>query len=126
MLAKKLECNTTHTNGAFEIIRSILAETPTTSPIPQIVPDTLDELLKWVSECEGTVGDRERRLRQATLFHKLILVCKGEEDRRIVGEYREGLENKIKGMFGKELVIDPTASLRFPYLTKYMASRQIQ
>ncbi len=138
MLKRNADCNATHMNGAFEIIRSIFLENHKNGPIPPVISETLDALLLWISKGlsilptsenskEKLPYDRERRLKQGILFHKLIFVCKGENDRSIVDEYRQGLDEKIEEIFGKYLKkYDGAVGLRFPYLTRYMAWRKIQ
>lgn len=109
-----------------------------TDPVPPIISKILNEALLWISKEPSAslasdsskkkhLYDRERRLKQGLLFHKLIFVCKGEEDRSIVDEYRQGLDDRIKATFGEELMKgNSAAGLRYPYLTRYMAWRQIQ
>ncbi len=96
VLKNKEECETTNLEGAFEIIRSILLKNPTPSHIPKIVFDTLHELLDWVSDTQVPAFMRERRLHRVMIFRGLILFCRGEEERKLVDEFREGLDNQIK------------------------------
>lgn len=128
-LKKNIDCDATHTDGAFEIIWSIFAENRENNAIPQVVSETLEELILWVSRHpnnnEGSTYDPEKRLKQVVMFYKLIQACKFQNDRELVDECRQGLENKIKAMFENELA-GPSAGLKFPYLVRYLAWRQIQ
>ncbi|KAF9450743.1 hypothetical protein P691DRAFT_700655 [Macrolepiota fuliginosa MF-IS2] len=134
MLNKNTNCNATHTTGAFEIIRSIFMDNLPNGPIPQVVSDTLGELLKWIAKepshpvpTEMLVFDPEERLRLGVPFHGLIFVCKGESDRNTVDRYRQQMNDYIEKVFGKELddlvLGDSMRNVRFPYLTRYMTSR---
>lgn len=130
MLVKNLECNSTHTKGAFEIIRSIIIETGN-GPIPPIVAETLDELLEWIRKEPSNPHSgekREGRLRQGIPFHKLIFACRGNDDRRLVDKYRQDLDGYIGSIFEKELsgVDLPIKNLRFPHLSRYMQWRELE
>lgn len=132
MLKEDLDCGTTHTNGAYEIIRSILVENPIDTSVPEIVSKTLDELLEWTSKEPSSSSPSERRscypegrLKQAIPFHKLILVCKGDSDRTIIEDYRQRLDKFIRNRLRQELdaVETPMRFPKYPYLTRYIISR---
>lgn len=136
MLKKNIECNQTHTIGAFEIIRYICIEASTQHVAASLIGKTLEELLRWVARgmpsqrADGKSElDPEKRLRQGTLFCKLTLVSRAGPYEKIVKKYRAGLDALIKEEFGRQLdamqgVTGKPSS--FPYLAKYLAWRGLE
>ncbi|KAF5353522.1 hypothetical protein D9756_007994 [Leucocoprinus leucothites] len=128
MLEKDLECNATHTNGAFEILYSILQETPRRPHTLEVVQRSLRTVLLWVqkdSVDDPTSGKPERRLKQGVMFTRLILACQGDKDRPVINEFRRGIENHISSLFGAGLKPDPNSRLDYPYLAKFQTSRNL-
>lgn len=129
MLKKDLNCNATHTNGAFEIIRSLLLENHSNDPL-RVMTDFLKELMKWIVRQPASLATGEkpqRRLKQGIIFHELIFFCKGANDRGVVDGFRQQLDEYIESSFGRELdaMEWPMKALDFPYLSRYIAWQKL-
>jgi hypothetical protein len=118
--------NTTHTRSAFEILFSMLIETPGTQTVLDTVQGTLDIISTWIQQGPKdphTTENREARLKEGTLFSRLILACNGESDRAIVNKFRRDLDRHIGTLLGSELDKreSPMQNPQYPYLVKFMA-----
>lgn len=127
-----MNCNDTHLNAAFEIIKSIFTENHDPDTVPPVVSDMFTALLGWVERdpINPFAGKPpEKRLKQAIPFHKLLLVCKGEGERVVVEHFCQALDSHIERVFGREVdtVRDSeksfTGTVEFDSLARYMTGK---